>query len=93
VELGAALVTRSGEKIDVDDAAMLTLKFKSGAVGTFHAGYTMAYSGEGYVNNSGYDSYMGFNGTTGRVVWPDLVPRLVIETPPGPGRPAHRDDG
>ncbi len=92
VELGAALVTRSGEKIDVDDAAMLTLKFKSGAVGTFHAGYTMAYSGEGYVNNSGYDSYMGFNGTTGRIVWPDLDPRLVIESPPAPGRPAHREE-
>lgn len=92
VELAAALATRSGEKIDVEDCAMLTLKFRSGAVGSFHAGYTMAYSGEGYVNSAGYDSYLGFNGAAGRIVWPDLEPRLVIESPPGPDRKAQREE-
>lgn len=91
-EVGAMLAIRSGEAIDVEDCAVLTLKFRSGAVGTFHAAYTMAYSGEGYVNSSGYDSYLGFNGRAGRIVWPDMDPRLVIESPPGPNRPAHREE-
>lgn len=81
-EVGAMLAIRSGESIDVEDCAVLTLKFRSGAVGTFHAGYTLAYSGQGYVNASGYDSYLAFNGRSGRIVWPDLEPRLLIESPP-----------
>ena len=90
--VGAMLATRSGEAIDVEDTAALTLKFRSGAVGTFHAGYTLAYSGEGYVNLAGYDSYLGFNGRTGRVVWPDLNPRLLIESPPAPGQSPAREE-
>jgi len=91
-EVGALLAIRSGEAIDVEDCVALALKFRSGAIGTFHAGYTMAYSGEGYLNAGGYDSYLGFNGRTGRIVWPDLEPRLVLETPPGPNRPAQREE-
>ncbi len=71
-EVGALLATRSGAPIDVDDTVALALRFSSGALGTFHAGYTLAYSGEGYVNHTGNDSYLGFNGRTGRIVWPDL---------------------
>lgn len=89
--VGALLATRSGEAIDVDDTVALALKFRSGAVGTFHAGYTLAYSGEGYVNQAGYDSYLGFNGRTGRVVWPDLTPRLQIEAAPAPGQSPARE--
>ena len=91
-EVGAFVATRSGETIDVEDTAALALKFRSGAIGTFHAGYTLAYSGEGYVNLSGYDSYLAFNGRKGRVVWPDLKPRLLIESPPEPGQSAAREE-
>lgn len=91
-EVGAFLATRSGESIDVEDTAVLTLKFRSGALGTFHAGYTLAYSGEGYLNLSGYDSYLAFNGRDGRVIWPDLKPRLAIESPPMSGHPAVREE-
>ncbi len=91
VEVGALLATRSGEAIDVDDTVALALRFHSGAVGTFHAGYTLAYSGAGYVNLAGYDSYLGVNGRAGRIVWPDLNPRLLVETPPGPGQSPARE--
>lgn len=91
VEVGALLATRSGEKIDVDDTNALALRFSSGALGTFHAGYTLAYSGAGYVNLAGYDSYLGFNGRTGRIVWPDLNPRLQVETPPAAGQSPARE--
>jgi len=79
VEVGALLATRSGEAIDVDDSVALAFRFNSGAIGTFHAGYTLAFSGAGYVNQAGYDAYLGFNGRSGRVVWPDLSPRLHLE--------------
>ncbi|MDB6092747.1 MAG: putative dehydrogenase [Verrucomicrobia bacterium] len=91
-DVGALLVTRSGEAIDVDDAVALTLKFRSGAIGTFHAGYTLAYSGAGYVNSAGYDSYLGFNHRHGRIVWPDLNPHLLVESPPAEGKsPLHEE--
>jgi predicted dehydrogenase len=91
-EVGAFLATRSGEGIDVEDLATLTLKFRSGAIGTFHAGYTLAYSGAGYANSAGYDSYLGFNHRSGRVVWPDLNPHLLIESPPVRGGSPSREE-
>lgn len=90
-EIAAMTAIRSGEAIDVEDTATLSLKFRSGALGSFHAGYTLAYQGAGYVNNKGYDSYLGFNARNGRVVWPDLDPRLQIESPPESGGSPHRD--
>lgn len=85
----ACLARRSGEAIDVEDTAALALRFGSGAVGTFHAGYALAHSGSGYLNSGGYDSYLACNGQAGRVVWPNMsLPRLHIESP---GRPAVRE--
>jgi len=81
VEVAAMQATRSGEAIDIEDTAVLSLKFRSGALASFHAGYTLAFSGAGYVNLKGYDSYLGFNGRRGRIVWPDLDPHLQIESP------------
>jgi predicted dehydrogenase len=86
------LATRSGEAIDVEDTAALTLRLGSGAVGTFHAGYSLAYSGEGYVNSAGYDSYLGLNFERGRIVWPDLNYSLQIERPPRDGLPPRRTE-
>ena len=91
VAVGAQLTVRSGEAIDVEDTAALTLRLRSGAVGTLLAGYSLAYSGGGYLNRAGNDSYLGINCRNGRAVWPDLTPRLMIESPPEPGQAAVRD--
>lgn len=69
ISVAAEVATRSGEAIDVEDVAMLSLRFRSGAVGSFHAGYTLALSGSGYHNSTGYDTYAGFNGRRGRLYW------------------------
>jgi len=92
VAVGAQFATRSGEAIDVEDTAALSFRLRSGAVGTFLAGYTLAYGGEGYLNRAGNDSYLGVNCQHGRVVWPDLNPRLSIESPPSDGRAAVREE-
>ncbi|WP_414663936.1 Gfo/Idh/MocA family protein [Horticoccus sp. 23ND18S-11] len=77
----ARLATRSGERIDVEDTAALALEFRSGAIGTFHAGYALAFSGRGYLNPTGYDAHLAITGRAGRIVWPDLAPRLHVELP------------
>lgn len=69
VSVSAEVATRSGEAIDVEDVAALSLRFHSGAVGTLHAGYMMALSGGGYHNKAGYDNYGGINGRLGRIWW------------------------
>ena len=62
MSVAAQIATRSGEDIDVEDVAALSLGFASGAVGTFHAGYMLSMSGGGYHNAGGYDTYVGVNG-------------------------------
>ncbi len=69
VSVAAETATRSGEDIDVEDVAVLSLRFRSGAVGTLHTGYMLALSGGGYHNQTGYDTYVGVNGQTGRLYW------------------------
>jgi len=83
--VSAQFARRSGEAIDVEDSAALTLRFRSGAVGTFHAAYALAFSGGGYMNATGSDAYLACNGRRGRVVWPCLhESRLDIELPGDP---------
>jgi predicted dehydrogenase len=69
VSVAAEVATRNGEDIDVEDVAVLSLRFRSGAVGSLHAGYMLALSGGGYFNPAGYDNYMGVNGRSGRITW------------------------
>jgi len=69
VSVSAQVATRSGEDIDVEDVAAVSLGFASGAVGTFHAGYMLAMSGGGYHNVGGYDTYVGVNGRLGRITY------------------------
>ncbi|MCX6044641.1 MAG: Gfo/Idh/MocA family oxidoreductase [Chloroflexi bacterium] len=69
VSVAAEVATRSGEAIDVEDMAQLSLRFRSGAIGSLHAGYLLALSGGGYHNHAGYDIYGGFNGRLGRIHW------------------------
>ena len=69
VSVAAQIATRSGTGIDVEDVAVLSLGFASGAVGTMHAGYMLSLSGGGYHNAIGYDTYVGVNGRLGRVTY------------------------
>ncbi|MEM7134001.1 MAG: Gfo/Idh/MocA family oxidoreductase [Chloroflexota bacterium] len=69
VSIAAEVATRSGEAIDVEDAATLSMRLQSGAVASLHAGYMLALSGSGYHNKSGYDTYTGINGRLGRITW------------------------
>ncbi len=81
--VAARMATRSGERIEVEDVAALTLEFGSGAVGTFHTGYTLTSSGGGYLNAAGYDAYLSCNGRTGRLVWPGISPAVEMDLPAG----------
>jgi predicted dehydrogenase len=80
--VSAQLATRSEEGIDVEDVAALSLRLESGAVGSFHAGYTLALSGGGYHNPQGYDIYFGLNGQLGRLYWSSkaMASSLYVET-------------
>ena len=80
--VSAFLATRSPEKIDVEDTAVLALQFRSGALGSFHAAHALAFSGSGYTNARGYDAYLAFHGLGGRVVWPNMQPRITLESKP-----------
>lgn len=67
--VAAEVATRSGEAIDVEDVASLSMRLQSGAVASLHAGYMLALSGGGYHNKAGYDTYAGINGQLGRITW------------------------
>lgn len=69
VSVAAQIATRSGEDIDVEDVVALSLGFRSGAVGSLHAGYLLTMGGGGYHNRAGYDTYVSINGRLGRIVW------------------------
>jgi predicted dehydrogenase len=96
VAVSATVATRSGEAIDVEDIAALSLGLQSGAIGSLHAGYTLALSGSGYHNPSGYDTYFGLNGRLGRMSWSSSgrADRLVVETthPAWAGAPQREFD-
>ena len=78
VSVSADVATRSGEDIDVEDVATLSLRFRSGAIGSLHTGYVLALSGEGYHNKQGYDIYAGFNGRAGRLYWNPRDARFTL---------------
>ncbi len=82
VAVSAEVAVLGGAAIDVEDVAALALRFRSGAVGTMHVGYTMALKGTRYGDTPTYDNYMGFNGQQGRMHWStDFLPvTLQVET-------------
>ncbi len=82
VSVLAEVATRSGEDIDVEDIATFSLRLRSGAIGSLHVGYTLAFSGEKYPNQPSYDTYVGINGQDGRIYWssPGTATHLNVET-------------
>jgi predicted dehydrogenase len=83
--VSALVGTLSGEAIDVEDVATVSLRLSGGALATLHAGYLIAGGTPGYLSAT-YDQYFGVRGTLGRL-WTqpgadDLT--LVLEsTAPG----------
>ena len=63
-EVAAIVGNQSPEELEVEDTAMLALRFDSGVLGTLHAGYHLAGSGAGY-HGAAYDSFLAFRGTDG----------------------------
>lgn len=82
VSVSAQVATRSGEDIDVEDVATLSMRLQSGAIVSLHAGYILALSGSGYHNKGGYDQYVGLNGQAGRIHWSTAtgISRLQVES-------------
>lgn len=91
VAVSADLATLSGESIGVEDVAVLTLRFRSGAVGTLHTGYLLAGRGSGYRNPAGFENYLACSGRKGRLVWRGMKSRtLLLEAEPGGKTPGRR---
>ena len=80
VSVVAEVATRSGEAIDVEDVAVLALRFASGAVGSLQIAYALALHGGGYHNLAGYDTHASFVGRAGRLYWSNAAPRLHVES-------------
>jgi predicted dehydrogenase len=67
-DVSAFVGTLSGESIDVEDVATVSLRFDGGFLGSLQAGYQLALSRSGYMGPN-YETYMSVRGTEGRVVW------------------------
>jgi predicted dehydrogenase len=82
VSVSAEVATRSGEDIDVEDVATLSLRLRSGAIASLHAGYTLALHRSKYPTQPSYDTYVGLNGRDGRIHWssPGDATHLNVET-------------
>lgn len=65
--VSAVMETRSGEAIDVEDTAALSLRFANGAVGSLHAAYT----------TGGNDLYFGVRGDLGWAHWDRSLPEIT----------------
>ena len=64
VEVTAFVGNRNPERIEVEDTAMLAIRFEGGALGSLHAGYHLPGSDAGYTGAS-YDSFLALRGTEG----------------------------
>ena len=82
--VSAQVATRSGEDINVEDMANLSLILESGTLVSMHLGYVLGQSGSGYHNPAGNDVYLGVNGRLGRMYVTGIglgeASRLYVET-------------
>ena len=69
VEVMAMVANLNPERIAVEDTGLLLLKFESGRLGTFQAGYHLR------GGKATYDFYVGMRGTEGYAILPLLEPQ------------------
>lgn len=69
VEVMAMVGNLNPERVAVEDSGFLILKFESGRMGTFQAGYHLRGS------RATYDFYIGMRGTEGYAIMPLLEPQ------------------
>ena len=78
VSVSAEVATRGGMNVDVEDVATLVFRFRSGAIGSFKAGYVLPFDSGGPDAMPGYDTHMAFNGLAGRIYWnPTSIPQRL----------------
>ena len=70
VEVMAMVGNLNPEKVEVEDTGFLILKFESGRMGTFQAGYHLL------GGRATYDFYIGMRGTEGFAILPYLEPQM-----------------
>ncbi|MBI3942263.1 MAG: Gfo/Idh/MocA family oxidoreductase [Chloroflexi bacterium] len=76
--VSAEVATMSGEDISVEDVASVSLRFRSGAIATLHAGYLLPLSGPAYQNRPSNETYFGFRGRAGRLYWDSIARPLIL---------------
>ena len=64
VEVSAMVDNLNKDSLEVEDTAVLALKFSEGTIGSLHAGYQLAGSPPGYSGGL-YDSHFSIRGTSG----------------------------
>ncbi len=68
VAVSGQVATLSGESIDVEDLAVMTISLSNGALATASFGYLMPGGRPGYLT-PGYDTQFGLKGTDGYLSW------------------------
>jgi predicted dehydrogenase len=81
VEVSAVTGTLNGQDIDVEDTASGALRFRSGVIAAFNAGYLLSMSTGGFIQPS-YDIYVGIRGRDGSLTWEAEAnrPRLRVQS-------------
>jgi predicted dehydrogenase len=75
--VSALAATLSGQPIEVEDTAAVSMRWGSGALGTYAAGYHLPRSTAGY-SGAAYDTYLAARGMEGNFAWqPTRADELV----------------
>lgn len=67
-EVSAMTATLNGFPLEVEDCAAVAMRWSSGGLGTFSAGYQLPLSTSGYQGAT-YDTYLAARGMDGRFAW------------------------
>lgn len=78
VAVTAQVATLSGESIDVEDMAVMTIGLSNGALATASFGYLMPGGRPGYLT-PGYDTHFGLKGTDGHLAWAIAADEQVVD--------------